>query len=288
MDDRQCYKTDVVHGQRQHAVGHNDEHPEKVKPASPPSSVAQASPPASAFALEETLVRAGGDACATEDDNTLVSGWHSRGYLPHLKSENGTYFVTFRLADTLPKTVLERYRAEREDIVLRAKTLGRDLTRDEERQLAMLYSERIDAYLDAGHGKCWLRKPELGGLMADTLQHFDGVRYILYAWVVMPNHVHVVVTPLPGHELSRILHSWKSFTAHEVKKMGHIPDTLVSKSKAFWQRESHDHLVRDDDDLSRVIEYTIKNPVNAGLCAAIEDWPYVGFLKNTGESFHHD
>ncbi len=239
--------------------------------------VAQASSPARTAAVSAVSAKceeggsAGGDACGT-----LYSGWHDRGYLPHLKAEGGTYFVTFRLADTLPKEVLERYRFDREDIVKRAKAAGRKLSGNEEKRLAKLHSARIESYLDAGHGKCWLKEPEIGVMVSDALRHFDGERYSLHAWVVMPNHVHAVVTPHEGHTLSEVLQSWKSFTSHHVQKVAQASRLQIPKGKAFWQRESYDHLVRDEADFARVCEYTIQNPVAAGLCGKSEEWPYVG------------
>jgi REP element-mobilizing transposase RayT len=100
------------------------------------------------------------------------------------------------------------------------------------------------------------------------LPFFAGQRYELHAWVVMPNHVHAVVWPRPPETLSRVLHSWKSYTATQAnkiaKRVGH----------SFWQSESFDHLTRDDDDRARCMAYTLDNPVTARLCARPEDWPW--------------
>ncbi len=198
----------------------------------------------------------------------LQSGFHSRGYLPHLKREGGIYFVTFRLVGTLPKSVLETYTLEREAIVQRAKTLNRPLSVVELKRLDELFSERIDAYLDAGRGECWLAREEIAKLVVGALEHFDGVRYTLYEWVVMPNHVHVVVAPIGRNDLSDILHSWKSYTANEANKI------LQRRGYEFWQRESYDHLVRDEKDFHRVCDYTVNSPVRAGLCPGWGDWKY--------------
>jgi REP element-mobilizing transposase RayT len=100
------------------------------------------------------------------------------------------------------------------------------------------------------------------------MRFFDRQRYELRAWVVMPNHAHVVVWPMPGYTLSNILHSWKSFTSHK------IGERLPKKVVPFWQSESYEHLIRDDEDLHRCCHYTLVNPVNARLCARIEDWPW--------------
>lgn len=198
----------------------------------------------------------------------LLAGLHSRGGLPHLKREGGVYFVTFRQAGTLPKEVLLRFKQEREAIVQQALAARRPLTWHEQEELFRWYSNRVDKHLDAGHGTCHLQNPELAELVAGAIGFFAGQRYELHAWVVMPNHVHVVVWPMPGHILSDILHSWKSYTAHEINRR--LPEKVVP----FWQGESYEHLVRDDEDLHRCCHYTLMNPVNASLCARPEDWKW--------------
>jgi REP element-mobilizing transposase RayT len=203
-----------------------------------------------------------------ETSNPLVGGFHFRGVLPHLKKEGGTYFVTFRQAGTLPKEVLLRFKQERETILHQAMAAKRPLTWHEEEELFRWYSNRVDKYLDAGHGVCYLRNPDLAGLVSDALRFFDGQRYELRAWVVMPNHAHVVVWPIPGHTMSDILHSWKSFTSHEINKR------LPTKVVPLWQGESYEHLIRDDEDLHRCCLYTLMNPVNAHLCTRLEDWQW--------------
>ncbi len=190
-------------------------------------------------------------------------------YLPHWTREGATYSVTFRLADSLPAKVLAAWVGEREDIVKRAATMGRPLTDDEMRRLDELHSQRIEKYLDSGAGECQLRDPRIANIVRDSLLHFDGDRYDLAVWCVMPNHVHVVVRPRPGHELSDILHSWKSFTATKVNR-------LLGRTGAFWQPECYDHLIRDWDELAHAVEYVMDNPGKAGL----RDWPWVG--RGTG------
>lgn len=197
--------------------------------------------------------------------NPLVAGFHSRGYLPHLKSEGKSYFVTFRLADTLPKSVLLE---ERERIIQNALTHKRPLTWQEQEDLFVWYSTKVDSYLDAGHGECFLRQPRIAKLISDAIRFFEGQRYEMRAWVVVPNHVHAVVWPKPPNTLSAILHSWKSFTANEANKI------LRRVKKSFWQEESYDHFIRDDDDMARCCRYTIYNPVNAGLCPVPHEWQW--------------
>jgi hypothetical protein len=148
-------------------------------------------------------------------DPHLVAGLHHGDHLPHLKREGASYFVTFRLAGTLPREILLRFKQEREAIMVQALAAGRPLTWHEQEELFRWYSTRVDRYLDAGHGECFLRQPVIAKLVADALRFHAGQRFDLAAWVVMPNRVHAVVRPLPGWTLSKILQSWKGFSARE-------------------------------------------------------------------------
>ncbi len=132
-----------------------------------------------------------------------------------------------------------------------------------------LFSEKVEKYLDAGAGQCWMNQPAIADLVLNALRHFDGQRYVLLTWCIMPNHVHVVVKLAEGHELDKILHSWKSFTAHQAVK-------LLSISGPFWQPEYYDHLVRDDEDLLHAVEYTVNNAAAAGL----RQWRWVGMTAD--------
>ena len=200
------------------------------------------------------------------DLQRLVAGFHARGGLPHLKREGGTYFVTFRLAGTLPQAELVRFKAEREAILQSALAAKRPLTWKEQEELFRWYSARVDKHLDAGHGECWLQMPEIARLVAAAMQFHQGLRFDLPAWCVMPNHVHVVVRPLAGWTLSQILKSWKGFTGRAAN------ERLERTGRPFWQTESYDHLIRDENDLRRCCHYTVMNPVNAGLCVRPEAW----------------
>lgn len=193
------------------------------------------------------------------------TGFHSRGYLPHLKVEGATYFVTFRLADSLPREVLERLESWRADQLLRRET-GERVAIDAE------FSARLDEHLDRGAGACWLREERVAALVADALQHFDRERYRLHAWVVMPNHVHALGQPLPGFALEEILHSWKSFTASRA-------NSFVGRKGVLWQHESYDHWVRDDAEFAHFKYYIEENPVKARLCATASDWKWSSAAK---------
>ncbi len=200
--------------------------------------------------------------------NPLVAGLHFRGKLPHVKKEGAVYFVTFRLADSLPAHEVARLKYERKAVLEQARAARSPLTWHQEQQLLAWYCDKVEALLDAGHGACWLSKPAIADLVAGALKRFDGQRYELRAWVVMHNHVHAIVWPMAGHTLSDILHSWKSFTSSEANKILHrIGET-------FWQTESFDHWIRDDAEHVRLVAYVENNPVKAGFCQSPEDWKW--------------
>jgi REP element-mobilizing transposase RayT len=221
-----------------------------------------------------------------EAANPLHSGIHTRGYLPHVKREGARYFVTFRLADSLPKEAILKYQAERAERLQRfhalqdaAKKAGRNLLHAESLdEIERDYFRKLESYLDKGAGECWLKRPEIADMVADTLRFFDGQRYRLDAWVVMPNHVHAVLWPMPNHSLSEILQSWKRFTAREANKI------LQRTGQTFWQPEAFDHWIRDDGEHARCCRYVVNNPVKARLCAAPEDWKWSNAWRGTKTS----
>jgi len=219
------------------------------------------------FALRATGIK-------METANPLRSGIHHRGYLPHVKREGASYFVTFRLADSLPKEVLVKFQAERAERLQRM--FGRidaqkgkpdaPQPEDSEDEIHRDYCRKVERYLDKGAGACHLRRPEFAELVAGAFRFFQGERYLLHAWVVMPNHAHAVVSPMPNHALSEIVKSWKGYTGREANKL------LKQAGTAFWQPEAFDHWVRNDDERFRISRYVTHNPVKAGLCAAPEAW----------------
>ena len=168
-------------------------------------------------------------------------GWHSRNYLPHLDSPDLVQTVTFRLADSLPEGVRQAFAS------------------DPDREL------KREAALDAGYGACWLREPTIAALVEDGMLHFDGIRYRLIAWCVMPNHVHAMFEPKQGYRLGDIVGSWKRFTARAANRE-------LSREGTFWQSEYYDRYVRNDAHFAAAIEYIEQNPVAAGLVVRAVDW----------------
>ena len=176
------------------------------------------------------------------------AGWHQRGYLPHRDEPGLMQFVTFRLADAFPVALRAEWQALREI----------EDNRQRRRQL--------EIYLDQGRGECPLRRPELAQLVEAALRFFHGTRYDLMAWVVMPNHVHVLFTQ--GTEpLGRVIGSWKSYTAKAANE-------LLQRSGQFWDEDYWDTYVRNDEHERRTRRYIENNPVKARLAAQPSQWPW--------------
>ena len=173
-----------------------------------------------------------------------------QGNLSHWRQEHVTYFVTFRLADSIPAAALELWRRERDDWLDRNPLPH---SPDQKREYDQQFTNRFHKWLDAGHGECVLGNPDIRQIVTQALVHFQNTRYLLREWVVMPNHVHVIVTPLPSHKLSDILHSWKSFTAKKINQ-------LLGRTGVIWQKESFDHILRGPDQLERIERYIHNNP----------------------------
>jgi DNA polymerase III alpha subunit len=196
----------------------------------------------------------------TPFDQARPASIYSRS-LPHWQQEGATYFVTFRLADSLPRDVFDQWRAAR-DLALRD---AQDAARNSDEakakmaaQIAEEFGDKLEQHLDESIGDCWLRDPEVAGIVERALRHFDGERYVLGSYVVMPNHVHVLVRPVMEHKLPDILQSWKSFTAKEANKR-------LGREGEFWQPESFDHIVRNEQKLEEFNRYIQANPIKAGL-----------------------
>jgi len=173
-----------------------------------------------------------------------------RGNLPHWQQPGRTYFVTFRLADSLPAAVAERIREER----LRwLRENPEPHTPQQRAQYYRLFSKQLDDKLDAGLGSCVLRQVAVRNIVRDALYYFDGERYCLHDWVIMPNHVHVLLTLMEAEDLSKVLHSIKSFSAKKI-------NGLLGRSGQLWQKESFDHIVRSAESFERLRQYLADNP----------------------------
>jgi REP element-mobilizing transposase RayT len=189
--------------------------------------------------------------------------WYSRGYLPHCDYPGLLQAITYRLADSLPAGALDRLSEE-----LR---LFPPVQREAKRR------ERIETWLDAGHGACVLLHPEAATCVIENWRHFAGVRYDLIAWVIMPNHVHILIRTYAGVALGRITQSWKNYTSRRIGSMiGIAPHegSKRSETPGIWYHEYWDRYIRDERHFNTVVAYIHQNPVKAGLATCAEDWPW--------------
>ncbi len=187
-------------------------------------------------------------------DNTAPYSVSARR-LPHWRQDGATYFVTFRLADSIPAAIFREWQHERAAFLEKH---GSELTAERRTEMNEFFREKLEEHLDRNLGSCVLREDAAAAVVEETLRKFDGERYQLGSFVIMPNHVHAIVAPLAGHELSAILHSWKSSAAHAINK-------AFQRTGSVWQDESFDHIIRDEAQLAKYERYIEMNPAKAGL-----------------------
>jgi len=190
-------------------------------------------------------------------------GWHSRGYLPHLDSPELIQAVTFRLGDAVPKSVVDGWK--------------RELERDSKPQQDRILRERIARFEDAGHGACHFRNPSHASILQNALLHFDGDRYRLLEWCVMPNHAHILVHGPEGSRLGDLVKTWKTFSAREINR-------LLGTEGSLWAKDYHDRYIRDEKHLASARAYIRNNPVKAGLCLKAEDWQWSSAGHRSGNA----
>jgi REP element-mobilizing transposase RayT len=173
-----------------------------------------------------------------------------KGNLPHWRQIDVMYFVTFRLADSMPQEALyDLMRQRREWLLKHPKPHDAETAWD----YASLFQAKLERWLDRGAGECVLAGTEQKQTVEDTLRHFAGDRYGLDEYVVMPNHVHVLLAPKKGFSLSSILQTWKGYSAKKIN------DSL-GRSGPLWQKESFDHIVRSPGSLRKFRQYIRDNP----------------------------
>ena len=178
-------------------------------------------------------------------------GWYFPRSLPHFDTPEPPQFITFRLVDALP-----------------ADAPGARLGEG-----TGAYRRRVEATLDAGVGAGWLRRPELAEIVCEGLLHDCGETHEMHAYVVMPNHVHVLATFCQGSWLSDVVRGWKSFSARRI-------NASLGRNGALWQRDYFDRYMRDEIHFERVRRYIEMNPVIAGLTDAPENWRFSSFKRS--------
>lgn len=195
-------------------------------------------------------------------------------HLPHVQPEGATFFITCRLAGSIPPPVRLALIQEAES---EARRLDDVADKTERSNMAYLMHRkafgRWDATLDAAvSGPTWLKDPRIANIVTDSLRFRDGKQHDLLAFCIMPNHIHVVLTPLSDNEghypsLTAIMQSIKGHTARKSNRE-------LGRDGQFWQHESYDHWVRDGAELQRIVQYVVNNPVKARMVDHWQDWPW--------------
>ncbi|MBI5826010.1 MAG: transposase [Chloroflexi bacterium] len=199
---------------------------------------------------------------------------YHRRRLPHIQPEGATFFVTSRLANSLPAEVVERLLREKEQSDLELEKIADKKERDKKAYLEerRFFGKWDDALDKSDTGIKYLSNPQIADLVSESLHYRDNKVYELIAFCIMPNHKHIVFKPLEEskgkyYSLSKIMHSLKRYTAYEA-------NLLLGHEGAFWQHENYDHYARDEAELERIIKYVLYNPVKAGLVKEQNDWQW--------------
>ena len=179
----------------------------------------------------------------------------THNHLPHWQQDQATYFLTFRLGDSMPADLLKQWKLERDHWI---QNHPKPWSPETEAEYHKNFSSRIDHHLDQGHGSCLFRDAENAGIVAGAIRHFDQSRYLLHAWVIMPNHVHLLLTLCESESLARIVASWKRFSAVKIHQQTRNSGTL-------WQKDYFDRMIRDWDHFMNVARYIRRNPQKAKL-----------------------
>lgn len=189
-------------------------------------------------------------------DKRQMPIWHCRGKFPH-REYKPLQFITYRLYDSVPKKLIDEWK---EELKVTEMTLSND-------PRVEILRKRIDKYEDVGYGHCFLKDARIASMVLENLFHFNGIRYNVLRWCIMPNHVHVLIEVMDGWTLSTIMHGWRSYTAHQANK-------ILERTGVFWMEEYFDRYIRDEKHLETVINYIDNNPVKAGLVDEAHKWPW--------------
>ncbi len=195
---------------------------------------------------DETIPQHGTLHFVNKREPVLIEGTK----LPHWSQSGCVQFVTFRLADSLPQSKLIEYKKSRDRWMTGH---PRPWNESEEEEYDNVFGAAIDKWIDAGHGDCLLKDKRLRDVVAGVMANDNGRRCDIYAMVIMPNHVHVLMTPGEGHVVQTIVGAWKSVSSHKINE-------ILNRKGAVWERESFDRMVRGADDFNRYAQYIAANP----------------------------
>lgn len=179
-----------------------------------------------------------------------LKGWYKRRSLPHYDSDEVYQFITFRLHDSVPLEEIDYWHHE---LSIEAQT---SVNKDSYRYLKI--EENIFKYEDKGYGECYLKNLAVYNIVKETFLKFDKTRYELIEWIIMPNHVHVLIRPFEGQSLSKIIHSWKSYTALKANQ-------ILNRKGKFWMADYYDRYIRNEQHFFNVIRYIQNNDKEKGL-----------------------
>ncbi len=178
-----------------------------------------------------------------------------RNHLPHWQQEGSTYFVTWRLKDSIPRDVLERLISERTEW---ESLHPKPWTDDEESEYHNTFSKEADRLMDMGFGECVFRNLNCRDALAKSLSLFDGERFLMHSWVAMPNHVHVLFSLVEGGSLEKVIGGWKGYSARDI-------NVVMGNEGSLWQKDYFDRIIRDWEHMFRVAKYIRRNPEKAKL-----------------------
>jgi REP element-mobilizing transposase RayT len=204
-----------------------------------------------------------------------------RRKLPHYHLPNATYFVTFRLAGSLPVKAIERLKQEHQAELQRIDDRLTGPERMAAQQKAQAdYFTRYDALLDqAQHGPRWLAQAECAQTVLMCIRELDPQHYHLHACCIMPNHVHLLfdqqdIPDPPAHQGGKHYTALSQAMRMLKGKSAALCNRILNRWGAFWQHESYDHVVRNEREHRQILQYILENPVKAGLVSDWEQWPY--------------
>jgi REP element-mobilizing transposase RayT len=181
--------------------------------------------------------------------NHLAETQVTTNRLPHWNQTGASYFVTFRLADSLPSHLIHELKSQRTEWITCHPQPWDSKTESEYHRL---FSAKVDRWLDAGHGECLLKQVAFSEIVSTVFHHFDRDRYLLHSFVIMPNHVHLLFTIAKPHTIPSIVQSWKRYSSREINK-------VRDSCGAFWQRDYFDRMIRDPQHFIRVVRYIRNN-----------------------------
>jgi len=206
-----------------------------------------------------------------------------RRNLPHIHPKDAIFFITFRLVDSLPANVLQKLQQEREEEIklLRKKYSGEEFEK-EKYKTEKRYFGHFDEWLDrASTGPNWLKEERIARVVADKIHELDGKNYKLIAYCIMSNHVHLLfdTTGYDQTSATNIAGKTKNYPVADTMRLlkgstSRFCNLELKRTGAFWHKESYDHFVRDDEELYRIIEYILNNPVKAGLVKHWQEWKF--------------